>query len=181
VNEPHEAVCCDARADGALNLVAAESAPVRSASAELSRESPAATLDAYRRLPTLSLPRHHDVRTQDIAPKYLQKILLRTYEQAPENFEQLLGIPGVGAKTVRALALVSELVHGTPASTRDPARFAFAHGGKDGHPFPVDRATYERTIDFLHGALDRSRVDRSDKVAAFKRLAAFAADAPEPS
>jgi hypothetical protein len=80
----------------------------------------------------------------------------------------------VGGRTLRALALVSEVIYGTPASTRDPARFAFAHGGKDGTPFPVDRASYDRTIDTLHRAMARARVDRSDKVDALKRLSAFA-------
>ena len=93
------------------------------------------------------------------------------YERAPRDFEALLGIPGVGPRTVRALALASELVHGTPASLRDPARFAFAHGGKDGTPFPVDRPTYDRTIEMLGKALNTASVDRSEKVKAFRRLA----------
>jgi hypothetical protein len=83
----------------------------------------------------------------------------------------LAGIEGVGPRTLRALALTSELIYGTPASTRDPARFAFAHGGKDGTPFPVDRRTYEQTITILHHAVDRARIDRSEKVQALKRLA----------
>ena len=83
---------------------------------------------------------------------------MKTYERAPENFEALLGIEGVGPKTLRALALASELLHGTPATMRDPARFAFAHGGKDGTPFPVDRPTYDRTIEIL---TRRSTVARS--------------------
>jgi hypothetical protein len=84
-----------------------------------------------------------------------------------------VGRPGVGAKTLRALALASELVYGAPASTRDPARFAFAHGGKDGTPFPVDRETYEHTIEVFDRALNRAAVDRSEKVKAFQRLAAW--------
>ena len=72
----------------------------------------------------------------------------------------LLGLEGVGPRTLRALALVAEVIYGTPASTRDPARFAFAHGGKDGTPFPVDRETYDRTIDVLHRAMGRAKVDR---------------------
>jgi uncharacterized protein len=80
-----------------------------------------------------------------VASPYLEKILLKTYERAPEDFETLLGIEGVGPKTLRALALASELVHGTPATMCDPARFSFAHGGKDGTPFPVDRLTYDKT------------------------------------
>ena len=107
----------------------------------------------------------------DVPDTHLHKILLATYEQAPTDFETLLGIRGVGPKTVRALALASELVHGTPTSLRDPARFAFAHGGKDGTPFPVDRATYDRTIEILGLALNKASVDRSEKVTAFRRLA----------
>ncbi|MEP6767120.1 MAG: DUF763 domain-containing protein [Acidobacteriota bacterium] len=103
--------------------------------------------------------------------------LWRAWERSPEDFETLLGIPGVGAKTLRALSLVSELVYGTTASTRDPARFSFAHGGKDAHPFPVDRETYDRTIDVLAAAVKRARVDDSEKVAALKRLSAFGAPA----
>jgi hypothetical protein len=118
--------------------------------------------------------RRHDVRLADVNPKYLHKILLRTYEAAPRDFEALLGIEGVGAKTLRALALTSELVYGTPASHRDPARYSFAHGGKDGTPFPVDRAAYDRTIEVMGKALNAARVDRSEKVAAFRRLAKIA-------
>jgi hypothetical protein len=99
---------------------------------------------------------------------------LKTYERGPRDFEALLGIEGVGPKTLRALALASELVHGTPAAMRDPARFSFAHGGKDGTPFPVDRITYDRTIEILGKAINRAAIDRSEKVGAFKRLAAFA-------
>jgi len=79
----------------------------------------------------------------------------------------------VGPKTLRALALASELIHGASTSLRDPARFAFAHGGKDGTPFPVDKLTYDKTIDILHKAINRSAIDRSEKVKAFKRLANF--------
>ncbi|RPI54285.1 MAG: DUF763 domain-containing protein [Acidobacteria bacterium] len=81
--------------------------------------------------------------------------------------------PARGVMSPSALALASELVYGTPVSTRDPARFAFAHGGKDGIPFPVDRPTYDRTIDVLRRAVDRARVDRSERIRALKRLAAF--------
>jgi hypothetical protein len=171
VNEPHAAVCCDDRRP-TLNLVAEESAAVRSASAEVARQDPAETLALLRKLPTLELPSRHAVRpSDDIYPERMKKILVKTWEQAPADFERLLGVPGVGAKTLRALSLVSELVYGTPASTRDPARFSFAHGGKDGHPFPVDRPTYDRTIDVLHSALVRAKVGRTERVAALKRLA----------
>jgi uncharacterized protein len=181
VEEPHAAVCCDA-VGHPLNLVAVESAPVRSASAELARARPETTLAALTtganapvgQAPLLEMPRRHTlVPALDVNVRYLRKILLTTYEQAPPDFETLLGLPGVGAKTLRALALASELIHGTAASTRDPARFAFAHGGKDGTPFPVDRAAYDGTIEILGQALRRSRLDRSEKVAAFRRLSVF--------
>jgi hypothetical protein len=164
VNEPHAAVCCDATAE-TLNLVAAESAAVRDAAAALAKERPDVTL--------LEMPRRHAVSRDDINPKYLQKILLRTYEAAPRDFESLLAIEGVGPKTLRALALTSELIYGTAASRRDPARYSFAHGGKDGTPFPVDRPTYDKTIEVMRDALNGARLDRSEKVAAFRRLAAF--------
>jgi len=109
----------------------------------------------------------------DVNPRYLEKILLKTYERAPEDFETLLGMEGVGARTLRALALVSEVIYGTPASTRDPARFSFAHGGKDGTPFPVDRETYDKTVDILRAAVNRPGIDRSERVAALKRLVRF--------
>jgi hypothetical protein len=105
----------------------------------------------------------------------LSKILLQTYERAPDDFESLLGIEGVGPRTLRALALASEVIYGTKASTRDTARFAFAHGGKDGIPFPVDRETYDQTIAILGRAVDRSSVDYSERRRALKRLAAFTA------
>jgi hypothetical protein len=115
----------------------------------------------------------------DVGSTHLRKILVSTYERAPQNYEALLGIEGVGPKTLRALSLASELVHGTSVSMRDPARFAFAHGGKDGTPFPVDRETYDRTIAVFRDALNRSAIDRSEKVGAFKRLSQLQADSSE--
>jgi hypothetical protein len=174
VAEPHAAICCDAPAP-TLNLVANESGKVRSTSAALACEKPDVTLQAFNHLPLLDMPRRHWIQDADVDPKYLKKILLKTYEEAPKDFESLLAIEGVGAKTLRALALTSELIYGDAASRRDPARYAFAHGGKDGTPFPVDRTTYDRTIDVMRTALNGAAVERSEKVRAFKRLAAFAA------
>jgi hypothetical protein len=141
---------------------------VRTHSAALAAERPQVVLE------TLAMPRRHAVMDADINPKYLQKVLLRTYENPPADFEALLAIEGVGAKTLRALALTSELIYGARASHRDPARYAFAHGGKDGTPFPVDRATYDKTIDVLHRALNRAHVGRTEKVHAFRRLGQLA-------
>jgi uncharacterized protein len=172
VSEPHAAICCDATAP-TLNLVAAESAAVRTASATLAAAKPEITLEALQHLPLLDMPRRHEVDTTDINPKFLRKILLRTYETAPPDFESLLSIEGVGAKTLRALALTSELIYGARTSYEDPARYSFAHGGKDGTPYPVDRATYDQTIEVMRDALNGAKVDRGEKVRAFRRLAEF--------
>jgi hypothetical protein len=190
VDEPHEAVCCDARGAASLNFVAHESADVRARTTDLAIAPPETTFAALRRapadtpgLPMLKMPTRHPLFPElDVEPTRLRSILLSTYENPPEDFSALLERGGVGPRTLRALALAAEIIFATPASTRDPARFAFAHGGKDGTPFPVDRATYDRTVEILHGALRRSAIDRSEKVSAFKRLAAFAdrATSPEP-
>lgn len=173
VSDPHAAVCCDTTAP-TLNLVAKESEAVRAASAALATQKPQVTLEAVEHLPLLDLPRRHPVELSDIDPRHLRKILLKTYEAAPSDFESLLAIEGVGAKTLRALALTSELIYGARTSHRDPARYSFAHGGKDGTPYPVDRDTYDRTIEVLRDALNRAHVERSEKVRAFRRLADFA-------
>ncbi len=177
VNEPHTAVCDDQRGV-LLNYVAAESAPARAAAAQLARGGPGPVLDALDKLqepPHLVMGPRHQVTGADIDRRYLQKVLLSTYEHPPEDFEALLGTQGVGAKTLRALALVGELIYGETASTRDPARFSFAHGGKDGTPYPVDRLTYEKTIQVLHDALSSSREERTERVDALRRLVRFAA------
>jgi len=173
VDEPHEAVC-DNRRGVLLNYVAKESAEAREVAAALARGGPAPVLEVLERAPELVMARRHEITAFDIDRRYLKKTLLRTYEQAPKHFEALLGTEGVGPKTLRALSLVGELIYGTPTSTRDPARFAFAHGGKDGTPYPVDRPTYEKTIEVLHDALARPAPERAERVDALKRLARFA-------
>lgn len=118
-----------------------------------------------------AMPRHHWVRPEDLDASRLDRILLKAYEAQPRDYTELLGVSGVGAKGLRALSLVAELTYGDPASVKDPVTFSFAHGGKDGTPFPVDRRTYDATIDSLHRALTEARLGRTEKVDAFKRLA----------
>lgn len=172
VREPHAAIASERAAGAVLDLTAAASDRARTAVAELAREEPDRIARELDRLTVLEMPRNHavDVR-RDIDPRHLRKVLLATYQAAPADFEEVLGVPGVGAKGVRALVLLAELLYGTPASTRDPARFSFAHGGKDGHPYPVDRGAYDGTVRYLRGALDRARIGRGDRVHALKRLA----------
>ncbi|UCC83454.1 MAG: DUF763 domain-containing protein [Gemmatimonadota bacterium] len=172
VCEPHAAICSQGRRDAVINLVADESAGARSAAAEIAREQPQRVEREVAGILSLELPkRHHvDIR-RDVRPHNLSKVLLATYEAQPADFEALLALKGVGAKTIRALALIAELAHGQPPSFRDPARFSFAHGGKDGYPYPVDRKNYDRTIEWLRDAVGRARLGNSDRLRALRRLA----------
>lgn len=172
VNEPHKAVCCDKKAS-CLNLVAAEADDNRKATAEVSGLSPDKLIKELIHLQTLDLPREHRVLIRDIAPERLYKTFVSTYEQAPRGFEELLGIRGVGPKSLRALSLVAELLYGAPVSFRDPARFSFAHGGKDGYPYPVDNKNYDKTIDVIHKAVQSSRIGHSEQLAAIRRLHSY--------
>jgi hypothetical protein len=177
VEEPHAAVCADVRAP-TLNLVAAESAAAREATTAIVARPPAEILAEFDPLPLLRMPaRHQLLAVGDVDPRRLHQTLLKAYERPPLRLREPAWRTGPRAEEPAPATLVAELIHGARASTRDPARFAFAHGGKDGTPFPVDRATYDQTIELLRGALDRARVDFSDRSGALKRLAAFAAAA----
>ncbi|MDP9205236.1 MAG: DUF763 domain-containing protein [Gemmatimonadota bacterium] len=172
VNEPHAAVASDARGEAVLNMVATESSGARNASTEFARLEPRRVDREIARVITMALPSRHwvDIR-QDVNPAHLRKVLLSTYEANPSSFEELLAVPGVGPKAVRALALVADVVYGSAASMRDPARFSFAHGGKDGHPYPVNRDVYDHSIDWLREAVTRARIGHSERLKALKRLA----------
>ena len=172
VCEPHQAICSDKKGK-VLNLVADESEAARKVSASLAREYPEKLVTELKQLQTLDFPARHHISLRDINPDRLYTIFCRTFESQPENFEKLLGLSGVGPKTIRALSLISELVYGVSPSYRDPARFSFAHGGKDGHPYPVDRLTYDKSIDILRQAVLKARIGRKDKVEAIKRLLRF--------
>ena len=174
VCEPHAAICSDRQEQTVLNLVAAESAGTRDASTQFAREEPHRVDREIAKIITMALPSRHWVDIEkDINPVHLRKVLLSTYQSAPQDFESLLALKGVGPKALRALALVSEVVYGAPASLRDPARFSFAHGGKDGHPYPVDRATYDHTADWLRDALGKAKLGHTDRLHALRRLQVF--------
>jgi hypothetical protein len=170
INEPHAAILSEARGQ-ALNLVASESNLARGIITDIATgEKPEKIVADLKKIKTLDLPTHHYLSTQDLHPDSLGKILLSTYERRPEDFEGLLGLKGVGAKTIRALSLISELVHGVAPSYRDPARYSFAHGGKDGIPYPVDKKTYGQSIELLRKAIHRTKLGITEKNEAVKRL-----------
>jgi len=121
-------------------------------------------------LPHLVMPAHHDVRPEDIVTRRLHGNLAAAAECGPQDFSELLLVPGVGARTVRALAQVAEVVHGAPYRFSDPARFSVAHGGKDRHPYPVPLKVYDRTIDVLKTAVQKAKLGHSEALAAIRRL-----------
>ena len=168
-SDPHAAIAGEP--ENVLNLVASEAGSNRQVSTALARERPEHVIGELERMRTLEMPRHHAVRLSDINPDRLHRVLLPAYEAQPESYTTLLGVAGIGAKGLRALSLVAELTYGEPASVRDPVSFSFAHGGKDGTPFPVDRGTYETTIESLRSAVSEAKLGRSDKTSALKRLA----------
>jgi hypothetical protein len=118
----------------------------------------------------LHMPAHHDVRPSDVSMKRLRGTLLAAAEAGPRDFAELLLVPGVGARTVRSLALVAEVIYGTPSRFRDPARFSLAHGGKDGHPYPVPLKVFDQTIRVLKDAVTRAKLGNDEKMAALRRL-----------
>lgn len=170
VNEPHQGIATQKKEKKVLNLVAQKSNHARSVIAKLSARKPEKNIKETKSLKILKLPPNHEVLVSDLHPDNLEKIFLSTYQRQPENFETLLGMPGVGPKTIRALALISELIYKTPYSTYDPAKYSFAHGGKDGTPYPVNRQTYSSSIDFLRQAIKKAKIGHFEKLHALQRL-----------
>jgi hypothetical protein len=121
-------------------------------------------------LPHLIMPAHHDVRESDVNIRRLHGNLAAAADRGPVDFEDLLLVPGVGARTVKALALVAEVVHGAPCRFSDPARFSIAHGGKDRHPFPVPLKVYDETINVMKSAVMKGKLGREEELQALRRL-----------
>ena len=187
VDDPHAAI--EGRGQGAIvNLADRRAARSRGAQLELldtlgpeklAREyalaapappEPVPESVAQPVLPHLVLPDRHEVRASDVVARRLHGALAAAAEQGPKDFAELLLVPGVGARTVEALALVAEVVHGAPCRFSDPARFSLAHGGKDRHPFPVPTKVYDHTIGVLKSAVQNARLGREEELSALKRL-----------
>jgi hypothetical protein len=166
VEEPHTGICGKNQGQ-ILNLVAKAAQPSRAAMLSMTTESPDRMIAEARRLIMSS---HHEVKAKDVDLKRLGAMLWLTQEKQPADFEELLLLEGMGPRTLQSMALVSEVIYGTPSRFSDPARFSFAHGGKDGHPFPVPVKIYDETIAVLSKAVQQAKVGQSDKLHAIQQL-----------
>jgi hypothetical protein len=190
VAEPHTGIVGENQGT-IMNLVDARARPAQTAMLDIAHEHPDKTLNEARRLLTptggqstgplrentfrrrLEMPGHHDVRPENINLKRLGAVLAVAYERDLHDFAELLLLENLGPRTLQSLALISEVVHGAPSRFSDPARFSFALGGKDRHPFPVPLKTYDESLNFLRGSLDAARLGDKDKLDGFRRLDRF--------
>lgn len=173
VNEPHTFVCGENQGK-ILNMVASDANVTREAILKITREQPGEILNEAVKL---VMPQRHDVRSADVNLKRLGAVLWLAHENPISSFEELLLLEGVGPRTLQSLTLVSEVIHGTPSRFSDPARFSFAHGGKDGHPFPVPIKVYDETIQVLKTAVEKAKIGFTDKQKAIKSLTRLSQEA----
>jgi uncharacterized protein len=167
--DPHTAIVGEWRGE-IRNLVDARAKRAQDALLTIAKEDPARTLSEVRRL---EMPAHHDVRRANVNERRLGAVLALAHERDISDFASFLLLEQLGPRTLQSLALVAEVVHGAPTRFADPARFSFAHGGKDGHPFPVPLKVYDESIGFLRRALDSAKLGHTEKLNGFKRLDAF--------
>ena len=171
IEEPHTSIYGQNQGR-ILNLTDKAAAPTRTGILELTRENPGKIM---REISKLVMPDHHDVRAEDVNLKRLGAVLALAHDNPVQDMESLLLLEGVGPRTIQSLTLVSEIIHGTPSRFSDPARFSFAHGGKDGHPFPVPITIYDESIQILDKAVQKARLGENDKSDALKNLSKVAA------
>ena len=181
VEEPHTGITGECRGR-ILNLTDAKAGETRKSVLSLACENPdrisreISLMGKDGQLALFStgrdciMPSHHEVKSEDVDLKRLGAVLATAYESQPKDFESLLLTPGLGARTLQSLTLVSEVIYGTPSRFTDPARFSFAHGGKDGHPFPVPTRIYDQSIRILGDSIEKSRLGYNDKSECLKRL-----------
>jgi hypothetical protein len=170
VAEPHTGIVGEYQGT-IMNLVDAAAKPAQKALLDLARQHPDATLNEARHL---VVPRRHDVRWHDVNLKRLGAVLAVAYERDLNDFASLLLLEKLGPRTLQTLSLVAEVVHGTPTRFSDPARYSFALGGKDGHPFPVPLKTYDQSLAVLESSLEAAKLGEKDKLSGFERLHRFA-------
>jgi uncharacterized protein len=166
VSDPHNAIVGKPQGE-ILNLVDSRAAKAQQALLAIAKEPIQSALSDARKL---TMPAHHDVRAKDVDLKRLGAVLAVAHEQELRDFASLLLLEGLGPRTLQSLALIAEVVHGAPSRFTDPARFSFAHGGKDGHPFPVPLKTYDESLAVLRRSLEAARVGHLEKLHGFERL-----------
>ncbi|SHH66692.1 hypothetical protein SAMN04488109_4929 [Chryseolinea serpens] len=154
-----------------LNMTDVDAARAKTSMLEIVKEKPSVMLPEIQRM---VMPSHHDVRAKDVNLKRLGSVLNLAQDRSLLDFESLLLLEGVGPRTIQSLALVSEVIYGAPSRFTDPARFSFAHGGKDGHPFPVPTKVYDETINILKTSVEKAKIGDADKQAAIKSLTVVA-------
>jgi uncharacterized protein len=168
VEEPHNAIEGQPHPFPIVNLTDRAAAEARAQTVALAVSDPERVVAGVQRV--LTMPSHHDVRAENLDLRRLGAVLQVAARLGPASFPELLLTPNIGKRTLLALALVAEVVHGAPSRFTDPARFSFAHGGKDGHPFPVPLKIYDETLRVLRRAVDHAKLDQSDKLMALRRL-----------
>ncbi len=154
-----------------LNMTDKEANDSRNGVMQIAAENPGTMINEISKL---VMPSHHEVHAKDVDLKRLGAVLWLAHEKQPKDFEDLLLLQGLGPRTLQSLALVSEVIHGTPSRFKDPARFSFAHGGKDGAPFPVPTKVYDETLNTLQTAIQKAKMGNNDKNEAIKRLSQIA-------
>ena len=187
LSDPHTGISCDNVSKETLNMASKQSKEAQKISVDLINDNPVHLRDYFKRKDqnqlklsdfnvddgvSFSLPKHHAILDMDLSDSEYE-VLKNAWEIQPENYEELILLKGIGPKKIRALALISDLVFGEPASWRDPVKYSFTHGGKDGFPYPVDRDVYDNSISMVRDAVYQSRLDKKDKMQSFKRLDDF--------
>jgi hypothetical protein len=167
VCEPHKAIVSEGKGE-ALNMVAKESENARKVVTVIARDNPEKTIKELNKI--LQLPERHFLTREDISPIRIKKVLLKTYAEPPKDFLALLGKEGVGPKTIRALALISDVVYGAKASYTDPFVYSFAHGGKDGYPYRIKKEDYDKSIKIWEEAIREAKLGREEKLSCLRRL-----------
>ncbi len=179
--EPRDGICCDRKEASVLDMTSHDSETARKVSLDLIKDNPAHLKKYFKPSSQkmlfdfedgFGLPPHHPVLDIDISERGME-VLRRAYELQPRNYEELISLEGMGPKKVMALALISDLVYGSAPSWRDPVKYSFTHGGKDGYPYPVDREVYDNSIQMLHESLGSARLDKKERYNAIKRLGEF--------
>lgn len=166
ISDPHASVC-GANQGLILNLVHHDATSTQQGVLSISKENPDRMIQEIKKI---TLPSHHEVLSKDVNLRRLGAVIALAHDSDIKNFESLLLTKGLGPRTLHSMVLVSEVIHGTPSRFEDPARFSFAHGGKDGHPFPVPIKVYDETIQFLHKSVEQAKIGHTDKQKAFKKL-----------